>query len=55
MFIQNHDRIIVRKNVMPRQMLNSTTNCIPINLAFQENFPTNFKFGTACAIEMTTD
>ena len=55
MLIQNFDRIVSRPNVTPRQALQYTTNSIPINLVFQENFPINTQDGTACAIETTSD
>ena len=41
MLIQNLHRIVRRPNVMPGQIPHCTTDCIPINLVFQENFPTN--------------
>ena len=41
MLVQNLKKIVSRPNVTPRQVLYYTTNCIPINLVFQENFPTN--------------
>ena len=41
MLIQNLNRIVSRLNVTPGQILRCTTNCIPINLIFKENFPTN--------------
>ena len=40
-FIQNLNRIASRPNVTPGQIMHCTTNCIPINLMFKENFPTN--------------
>ena len=41
MFIQNLNRIVSKPNVMPGQILYCTTDCIPVELMFQENFPTN--------------
>ena len=55
MLIQNLNRIVSRKNVLPRQILYCTRYCSPINLVFQENFHTNTQFGTACVIDMTAD
>ena len=40
-FIQNLNRIISKPNVTPGQILYCTTDSIPIDLMFQENFPTN--------------
>ena len=39
MLIQNLNRIFMRPNVAPWQILHCITNCIPINLMFKENFP----------------
>ena len=41
MLVQNLHRIVRRPNVTPEQIPQCTTDCIPINLVFQENFPTN--------------
>ena len=41
MLIQNLHRIVSRPNVTPGQIPHCTTDCIPINLVFQENVPTN--------------
>ena len=41
MFVQNLNRIVRKPNVMPRQFLYCTTDSIPIDLMFQENFPTH--------------
>ena len=41
MLVQNLHRIIRRPNVTPGQIPHCTTDCIPINLMFLENFPTN--------------
>ena len=41
MFIQNLNRIVRKPNVMPRQFPYCTTDCILIDLMFQENFPTH--------------
>ena len=41
MLIQNLNRIVRRPNVMPWQIPHCTTDCIPIILVFQENFPAN--------------
>ena len=41
MLVQYLHRIVRRPNVSPEQIPNCTTDCIPINLVFQENFPTN--------------
>ena len=32
-----------------------TTDCIPVDLMFQENFPTNTQVWNHIAIEMTSD
>ena len=40
MFIQNLNRIVRKPNVTLRQFLYCTTNSIPIDLMFQENFRT---------------
>ena len=50
MFIQNLNRIVRKTNVMSRLFPYCTTDSIPIDLMFQENFPTHtvtHKFGTA--------
>ena len=41
MFVQNLNRIVRKPNVTPRQFLYCTTDSIPIDLMFQENFPTH--------------
>ena len=41
MFIQNLNRIVRKKNVMPRQFSYCTTDSIPIDLMFHENSPTH--------------
>ena len=41
MLVQNLHRIVRSPNVTPGQIPHCTTDCIPINLVFQENFPTN--------------
>ena len=41
MFVQNRNRIVRKPNVTSRQFPNCTTDSIPIDLMFQENFPTN--------------
>ena len=41
MFIQNLNRIVRKPNVMARQLPYCTTNSIPIDLMFQEYFPTH--------------
>ena len=41
MLVQNLHRIVRRPNVTPGQIPHCTTDCIPIILLFQENFPTN--------------
>ena len=41
MFVQNLKRIVSKPNVMPRQILHCTTHSIPVDLMFQENFPTH--------------
>ena len=41
MFILNLNRIVRKPNVMPGQILYCTTDCIPVALMFQENFPTD--------------
>ena len=41
MFNQNLNRIVIKPNVTPRQFPYCTTDSIPIDLMFQENFPTH--------------
>ena len=41
MFIQNINRIVIKPNVMIGQILYCTTDCIPVDLSFGENYPTN--------------
>ena len=41
MLVQNLNRIVRKLNVMPRQCPYCTTNSIPIDMMFQENFPTH--------------
>ena len=41
MFVQNLNRIVSKPNVMPGQIPYFTTDCIPVELMFQGNFPTN--------------
>ena len=41
MLVQNLHRIVRRPNVTQGQIPHCTTDCIPINSVFQENFPTN--------------
>ena len=41
MFVQNLKRIVSKPNVTPGQILYYTTDSIPIDLMFQENFPTH--------------
>ena len=43
MIIQNLNTIVSRPNVTSGQILHCTTNCIPINLMFMENFPLNIQ------------
>ena len=43
MLVQNLNRIVSKPNVMPGQVLYCTTDRIPVNLMFQENFPTNIQ------------
>ena len=40
-YITNLNMIVRKKNVTPRQFLYCTTDSIPIDLMFQENFPTH--------------
>ena len=54
-FIQNLNWIIRQINVTPWQILYFTTNCISIDLMFQENFHTDTQVGTAWTIEMIAD
>ena len=44
MLVQYLNRIVSRPDVTPRQILYCTTYCSPINLVFQENFPTDTQF-----------
>ena len=41
MLVQNLHRIVGRPNVTPGHIPHCTTDCIPIILVFQENFPAN--------------
>ena len=41
MFDQNLNRIVSKPNVSPGQILYFTRDCIPVDLIFQEIFPTN--------------
>ena len=41
MFVQNLNRIISKSNVTPGQLPYCITDSVPIDLMFQENFPTN--------------
>ena len=41
MFVQNLNRIVRMPNVTPRQFPYCTTDSIPIDVMFQENFPTH--------------
>ena len=41
MFVQNLNSIVSKPNVTPGQILYCTTDYIPVDLMFQENFPTN--------------
>ena len=41
MLVQKLHRNVRRPNVTPGQIPHCTTNCISINLVFQENFPAN--------------
>ena len=41
MFVQNLNRIVRKPNVTPRQFPCCTTSSIPIDLMFQESFPTH--------------
>ena len=47
MFIQNLKWIIRKINVTPWQIQYFTTNCITVDLMFQENFHTDTQVGTA--------
>ena len=57
MLIQGLNRIVSRPkfNVKPGQILNCTTNCIPINLMLKENFPTNTQVWNTLSHHMTAD
>ena len=41
MFVQNLSRIVSKLNIMSVQILYCTTDCISVDLMFEENFPTN--------------
>ena len=41
MFVQNLNRIVRKPNVTSRQFPYCTTNSVPIEMMFQENFPTH--------------
>ena len=55
MFIQTINMIVSKSNVMPGQIKHCTTDSIPIDLMFQENFPTNTQIWNPRAIGMTAD
>ena len=55
MFVQNHYMIVSKPNVTPGKFMYCITDCIPIDLMFQESVPTNTQVGTAWAIEMAAD
>ena len=55
MIVQNLHRIVGRPNATTGQIPHCTTDCIPINLVFQENFRLTHKIGTACLVEMTSE
>ena len=46
MSVQNLNRIVSKPNVTPGQILYCTTDCIPVDLMFEENFPTKGIFFT---------
>ena len=41
MFVQNLNWIVSKPNITPGQVSYCTADCIPIDLMFQENFPTH--------------
>ena len=47
MLVQNLHRIVRRPNVTPGQIPHCTTDSIPINLVFQENFSNNTQVRTS--------
>ena len=53
MFAQNLNSTVSKPNVMTGQIPYRTTEIIPIDLMFQENFPTHTQVWTAFTIEMT--
>ena len=56
MLVQNVHRIVRRPNVTPGQIPHCTTDCIPINLVFQENFPTTTQVrNTRHCLQQTLD
>ena len=56
MLVQNLHRIVRRPNVMPGEIPHCTTDCIPVNLVFQENFPTNTQVrNSLCCRRVTSD
>ena len=46
MLVRNLNRIVSKPNVTPGQILYCTTDCIPVDLMFQEIFLRTHKFGT---------
>ena len=40
MFVHNLNRIVSKPNVTPGQILYCITDCIPVDLMLEENFPT---------------
>ena len=53
MLIQNLNRIVSKPNVTTGQILHCTTNWIPINSMFKENFPTNTQVWNSLSLAMT--
>ena len=55
MFVQNLNKIVSKPNVTPGQIPYCTSDSIPIDLMFQENFRTHTQVWTSWPIEMTAD
>ena len=54
-FVQNLNRIVSKPNVTPGQFPYCTTDSIPIDLMFQENFPAHTLVWNCLRTEMTED
>ena len=55
MYIQYLNKIVNKPNVMPGNILYCTSDCIPVELMFQENFPSNKQVWNRLRHRMTAD